>query len=163
MIDIVLIRCRNLTEQEGGDAGKLGGRDYPALGVLYIQTYLRKHGFSSRVMDRYDEKYIDLDTEQFVKEVHKNQPRYIGISAITCQSPDAENITRYSKSEFPNVPIILGGVHYSALLEEGLKIADYVVIGDGEHATMEILQGVHEPGSIQAKSIDPDEAPFPTK
>ena len=163
MIDVVLVRCRNLTEQEGGDAGKLGGRDYPALGVLYIQTYLRKHGFSSLVMDRYDDKYINLDMEQFVEEVHKVQPRFVGISAITCQSPDAESIARFSKSKFPDIPLILGGVHYGALPEEGLKIAEYVVVGDGEHATLEILQGLHQPGVIQGKSIDPDEVPFPTK
>jgi anaerobic magnesium-protoporphyrin IX monomethyl ester cyclase len=163
MIDIVLVRCRNLTEQEGGDAGKLGGRDYPALGVLYIQTYLRKHGFSSLIMDRYDDKYIHMGAEQFVEEVHKNQPCFIGISAITCQSPDAENIARFTKLKYSSIPLILGGVHYGALPEEGLKISDYVVIGDGEHATLEILQGIHQPGAIQGKSIDPDEVPFPTK
>ncbi|MBL08941.1 MAG: hypothetical protein CL402_00220 [Acidiferrobacteraceae bacterium] len=163
MVDIVLVRCRNLTDKVGGDAGKFGGRDYPAFGVLYIQTYLRKHGFKSIVMDRYDEKYINLDANQFIEQVHKVKPRFIGISAITCQSPDAENIARLSKTKNPSIPLIFGGVHYGALPEEGLKIADYVVIGDGEHATLEILQGIQSPGAIQGKSIDPDEVPFPTK
>jgi anaerobic magnesium-protoporphyrin IX monomethyl ester cyclase len=162
MVDIVLVRCRNLTEEEGGDAGKFGGQSYPCLGVLYIQTYLRKHGFHAIVLDRYDDKYIDLDTKTFVEEIHKLNPRFIGLSAITCQVQDTENISRVSRSKYPDIPIIVGGVHYGSLPEEGIKVADYVVIGDGEHATLDILQGTANLGIIQGKSIDPDDVPFPT-
>jgi radical SAM superfamily enzyme YgiQ (UPF0313 family) len=162
MVDIVLVRCRILTERQTGVGGKYWGQVNPPFGVLYIQSYLRKFGCNVVVMDRYDDQYIDLTTEQFIERAHRFKPRFIGFSAMTSQSPDADNLARHSKAAYPNVPVLLGGVHYSSMPSKGLGIADYVVLGDGEIATLEILRGEHEPGVIRGKLISVDDVPFPT-
>lgn len=159
--DIVLVRCRILTDRVDGVSGKFRGQTNPPFGVLYIQSYLRKHGFNAVIMDRYDEQYIDLSAEQFIDALHRLGPRFVGFSAMTSQSPDADALARYSKRAYPDVPIILGGVHYSSLPWGGEGVADYVVRGDGEIATLEILRGEHDKGLIDGKPVDVDEVPFP--
>ena len=161
-VDIVLVRCRILTDRVSGGTGKYGGQLNPPFSVLYIQSYLRKAGFNAVVMDRFDDRYIDLTTDQFIDQAHRLKPRFIGFSAMTSQSPDAEALARYSKLAYPDVPVILGGVHYSSLPATGAGYADYVVRGDGEIATLEILRGEHRPGVIQGKLVSVDDVPFPS-
>jgi radical SAM superfamily enzyme YgiQ (UPF0313 family) len=162
VVDIVLVRCRILTDPEAEGTSKYVGQVNPPFSVLYIQSYLRAYGMNAVIMDRFDDRYIDLSTAEFIDQVHRLSPRFIGLSAMTSQSPDAECLARYSKSAYPSVPLILGGVHYSSLPEKGVGIADYVVRGDGEIATLEILRGEHEPGVIQGKLVNVDDVPFPT-
>ena len=57
-VDIVLVRCRILTDRETGVTGKYGGQINPPFGVLYIQSYLKKAGF----------KVIQLDPAIFGKK-----------------------------------------------------------------------------------------------
>lgn len=161
-VDIVLVRCRILTDRLSGVTGKYGGQINPPFGALYIQSYLRKAGFNAVIMDRYDDRYIDLTADQFIEQAHRMKPRFIGFSAMTSQSPDAEALARYSKLAYPEVPVILGGVHYSSLPSTGAGYADYVVRGDGEIATLEILRGEQQPGIIQGKLVSVDDVPFPT-
>jgi radical SAM superfamily enzyme YgiQ (UPF0313 family) len=151
-VDIVLVRCRILTDRQTGVTGKFGGQINPPFGVLYIQSYLRKAGFNAVIMDRYDDRYIDLTTDQFIEQAHRLKPRFIGFSAMA----------RYSKLAYPEVPVILGGVHYSSLPATGAGYADYVVRGDGEIATLEILRGEQQCGVIQGKLVSVDDVPFPS-
>ncbi len=161
-VDIVLVRCRILTDRETEVTGKYGGQINPPFGILYIQSYLRKAGFNAVIIDRYDDQYIDLTTDQLIERAHRMKPCFIGFSAITSQSPDAEALARYSKLAYPDVPVILGGVHYSSLPATGAGYADYVVSGDGEIATLEILRGEHERGVIEGKLVSVDDVPFPS-
>ena len=160
--DIVLVRCRTLTDSTSG-GGKYDGQTNPPFGVLYIQSYLRKFGVNAVVMDRYDDRYIDLTTQEFVETIHNLKPRFVGFSALTSQSPDAAELAGYSRRIHADVPVIVGGVHFSSLPADSLKLSDYVVIGDGEIATLEILQGKHRPGVVNGQPISVDDVPFPTK
>ena len=87
MSDIVLVRCRILTERETGLTGKYGGQTTPPFGVLYIQSYLRRFGVDAVVMDRYDDRYIGLSSEEFIHRVHARKPRFVGFSAMTRDRP----------------------------------------------------------------------------
>ncbi len=61
------------------------------------------------------------------------------LSLLSCYESRGAEVTRYLRSKFPDVPVVWGGVHATALPEACLKHADYVMRGECEHATMEFV------------------------
>lgn len=70
-------------------------------------------------------------------------PDYVGITVYTLISPDAKNIIAKVRKKWPNAKIILGGRHFceATLYDSLIKLADYVVIGEGEYAIEKIVKG----------------------
>ena len=169
-VDFVLIRSRNhpdpefFTPEEFRNVAS-EARQFPPFGVLNIQSYLRKHGFTTKVLDRFRREYHGMSAEQFADVAASYRPRFVGLSALTSQANDAADIARALRSR-TDAKIVAGNVHYSALYKEGLEIADYVVIGDGERTCLELCRGeVAQPrGVLAGKSLDDlDEVPRPTR
>ena len=137
MNDVILIRARNhpaACVPENADAGKYGGKKYPPYGLLSVQSYMAKHGIESRTLDRYAQPFFDLSADEFAKAVVDYKPKYVGISSLSTQAKDAEEIAVVIKRLDPNILVVHGGVHFSSLPQDGLKTGDFVVIGDGEEA-----------------------------
>jgi radical SAM superfamily enzyme YgiQ (UPF0313 family) len=64
----------------------------------------------------------------------------VGISAMTPNYPAACEVAQIAKQSYPEIPLIIGGYHPSALPEEtlGESCFDVVVIGEGEEAIVEL-------------------------
>jgi radical SAM superfamily enzyme YgiQ (UPF0313 family) len=63
----------------------------------------------------------------------------------------AKNITSLLKEKF-QIPVIWGGVHVTIKPEECLQHADYICIGEGEHAIVMLLQHM----KVRGKDIPPE-------
>lgn len=71
----------------------------------------------------------------------------IGISLMSNHYPHAVKLTKYLKDNI-KVPVIWGGVHPTFCPEESLKHADYVCVGEGEIAAVEMAKRLKRKGDL---------------
>jgi len=111
----------------------------PPLGLTYIQSFIKKHGFKSKTIDMI---CLSNPWEKICEIIAKFKPKYIGISCTTPMIPKAEKISKIAKGVDKNIKIILGGSHPTAMVQEtiGYPWVDFVVFGEGEQTVLELLQ-----------------------
>lgn len=129
-------------------------------GIISIANYVQRYS-EHRVflLDRYKDywrgfRYIKKIIERFNIGI-------VGISALSSQKDDALYLTSMIKRNFSKTKVILGGIHFTAMPEEGLKYADAVVRGEGEKTFLRLvneyirfakIEGVHE--GVPLKDLD---------
>ena len=132
------------------------------LGLAYISSSLKKHGFKVEVLDAVGEApknrtgyfkgyLVGLGLKEIVEKINPNTLA-IGISVIfTHEWPVAVKLVSLIKEKFPNIPIILGGEHISALPEFSLNTssADYIVMGEGEETIIELMNAIKNKSSVE--------------
>jgi radical SAM superfamily enzyme YgiQ (UPF0313 family) len=119
------------------------------LGVAYIAALLKRNGHEVRIKD--------FDAERFSKSavfdlVDEFRPDLAGISFRTPSFASAKTICSILKERQASLPVVLGGPHATAFPRETLCSfeADMVVRGEGELATVEILEALNEKRSLGA-------------
>jgi len=120
-------------------------------GILYIKSYLRGKGIE---VDIFDRETNESDNDLLKKVVEFN-PDFIGISSMTAQFKDAEYLVKTIRSVISNkVKIIAGGVHFTALPQDGIDIdADLVVRSEGEKVLSEILETFPKSNVIKGETM----------
>ncbi len=128
-----------------------------------VTVYDGEHDPSMRIMPYADaakayEKYITGlkdDTHAIWKEIEdyiiSYKPDVVGIGALTPKYPSGAKIASISKRLFPDVPVIMGGFHPTGLGHRVIedKNVDFVVVGEGEKTTEELLQAISEKGGYE--------------
>jgi magnesium-protoporphyrin IX monomethyl ester (oxidative) cyclase len=133
--------------------------DRPPLGALYVAGNLRKEGISVMVSDLNHDDY-----HEFQRKLHSYQPTHIGMSFSTPYFNWATNFQSWLREHAPAAYLIAGGPHPSADPESCQGMFDYVVQGEGEVVTPEIVKGNRPKGIIRAEPIrDLDRLPFPAR
>jgi anaerobic magnesium-protoporphyrin IX monomethyl ester cyclase len=90
--------------------------------------------------------YLESTLNPAIAEFISNfNPDLIGISLMSIEYYPAKNLSRLLKEKF-DVPIIWGGVHAIIKPEECIRYADYVCIGEGEHAIVSLLEHLKNHG-----------------
>lgn len=147
----------------------------PPLGVAYLASYLERDGATVKIIDANAERLTFQDLKERFKD---EEPRFVGITATTPLMENALHIASLCKDLFPEVRVIMGGVHPTILPDEVLqhKHVDFVVRGEGEETIRELVKGkdqesvmgisyrkdgavVHNPDRPLIKSLD--EIPLP--
>lgn len=124
-----------------------GVQHYPLLSYMYLSSYVKKFGFKTRVLDMGIEKDPWLLLSQVLEALRPD------VVAMTCTTPlfyEVRLIGMIAKAVLgPDVQVVQGGIHVSALPEESLTetMADFVVIDEGEVTFKEICEG-HDPAGI---------------
>lgn len=116
---------------------KTGIGYYFPIGLGYIASVLLKKGNDVILLDPEVENLNYEGIKSFLK---KNSPDIIGISCATPNFMNASDIAKMIKKEF-NIPVVLGGVHASALPNQIIKNHpefDILTIGEGEFSFSEI-------------------------
>lgn len=109
----------------------IGKKEFSPLGVLYISAWLKAHGHEVRVIHGEPE------------EIPAGYSTY-GISATTPQYPAARRALDRIRELAPKARVVLGGPHANAprcaaeALTDGF---DQVVVGEGETAMLDIVEG----------------------
>jgi len=147
----------------------------PPLGILSIAAYLEERGYRVKVIDIHVE---GLSEAEFLQRLQADPPDVVGLSVLTPMAVPTWRIARLVKQHFPDCQVICGGVHAEIQTREMLRCGavDAVVRGDGEEATLEIVEGrpyseilglsyrlgsrlVHNPP--RPVEMDLDQYPFP--
>lgn len=128
----------------------------PPLGLLYVASYLEKHGVSVQVIDPLSQG----------KERYISDSRYTGITCMSNQFQKAKQIARNVKKENPETITVVGGVHPTVATEEATTdpYMDIVVVGEGEKAMLKIVEENIKRGIVYEEKIQNlDELPSPAR
>lgn len=125
----------------------VGKNCYFPLGLGYIAAVLRQEGHKVSLIDpeAYSMNYKELETR-----IEDGSYDLIGISCTTSSFESARKIARMIR-KVSEAPIVLGGVHASAVPEMILKRTpefDIIVIGEGEETMLELCN------SLKTKNAD---------
>jgi anaerobic magnesium-protoporphyrin IX monomethyl ester cyclase len=154
---IVLVHPRGFNWFPGKrDITDIANRMVPQ-GILSIAAYLLHKGHDVFVYDCLGPG-APVDMNQQVQAILEFQPQMVGFSTTTSSFPDAADMAQKIKDHDPNMVIVCGGVHVSALREKLLTSYpsfDYFVAGEGEVTMSELAAGVDPaviPGLIRRQN-----------
>ncbi len=68
---------------------------------------------------------------------------FVGISVATCTYHKARAITKHLQ-QHTGIPVVWGGIHVAAKLEECLQVADMVCLGEGEELVVQLADRIRE-------------------
>ena len=121
----------------------MGGSMVP-LNLCCLASYTRK------IFPEFNYKIIDAELHGLSHEITTSEaiafsPDLIGITTNTGVFDSVITLTLLLKEKLPDVPIILGGPHVSALPERSLQesSADFVAMGEGELTFEELVGQLH--------------------
>jgi radical SAM superfamily enzyme YgiQ (UPF0313 family) len=134
----------------------------PPLGLAYIIAALEKAGREVKLIDAvasapknftsYLEGYlVGLSLEEIVAKIHKDT-KVVGISAtFTHEWPAIARLIQLIKESKPEVTVVLGGEHITALPEFSLLVsgADVAVLGEGEETVVELFDVLENKGPLR--------------
>lgn len=129
----------------------------PPLGLLYLSSVLKKNHFEVRFIDGLGEKpnnyykcgsdsYRGVELEEILKRI-TDETKIVGISCMFSMNHLlVMNLVSLIKNTYPNIIIILGGAHITALpnfiLNTGL--VDIVCLGESENSFLKVCQSLRE-------------------
>jgi len=105
----------------------------PLLGSLYLGTILHNAGYIVKIIN---ENILGRKISPF--ELNAD---YLCISCLTLTSNRAKELIIKAREIFPDIKIIVGGIHPSLLPIEFADLVDYVVVGEAETIIIDIIEG----------------------
>ena len=118
----------------------------PPLGLGYLASVLRKEGFKVKIIDDAVEK---LGLNKLLNKV-KNA-LIVGITSTTPTFNAALKYAQKIKNRFPEIFVVLGGVHVTFMPYDALKheFVDAVCAGEGEHTLREVAERVERGKTLE--------------
>jgi len=120
---------------------------YFPLGIGYIASSLKAAYHDVRVIDLHYERLIGiLDSKRLNEIVLQSEYDALCIGGVFFSVETLVNISSISKKHRPGTPVIAGGSLCTILPEEIIAntAVDYLVIGEGEHTIIELLENINE-------------------
>jgi len=136
MLDVVFVHPVFEKKKNGVKTYRYG---LPSIGLCLLAAVLRDKSYKCQVIEC---EALGKSPEEAAAFICSKRPRYVGITATTFILFDAALLASLIKKELPNVKIILGGAHLSALPKDTLerfKDIDIGVIGEGEEVMPELI------------------------
>lgn len=116
----------------------------PPLGIASLAAVARSEGKSVAIVDALAE-HLSIDAT--INRICELQPRFVGITAATVAIKNAALIASGIKRTMPEVTVILGGPHVTAIPEKTLNLFrcfDIAVIGEGERTLSQLINTITE-------------------
>lgn len=144
---------------------------YFPMGLLYLASALKKNNIEVKIVDFYNTYYSKLLNGELPKlctpqeYVEKNFSQCIGdfvpnVIGVGCLFSGAfecgKVIAQKAKTLFPQVPVVMGGLHATLFSVEILRecgYVDYVVLGEGEEVFFKLIRYLNSDGQT-IDSID---------
>ncbi len=115
------------------------------VGLPNVVTYLEKKGYPSKHVYLTEgckeaNNAMNEELNSILSFIQQDKPDLIGFSLMTLNFFRTKRLTLEIKKRFPDIPIIWGGIHPSFNPDESIQFADYICVGEGEDATLELVQ-----------------------
>lgn len=113
------------------------------LGLGYIAAFLERNGAKAAILDNSIE---ELAPAEFKRRVLELRPFIVGISVSSSSHNTAMELARLIKEADSSILVATGGSHASALPLKILESpdVDFVVRGEGEETSLELLKALKE-------------------
>ena len=147
MSKIVLIHPPMSLTDLYGDLAEAGSELAPQ-GLCSLAAVAREHGYTSVIIDS---EAVGLNVEGTLQEALRHLPQYVGISTYTISVDVVAEIAARLKRENPDLLVIVGGAHVSAIPGDTMKKYpqfDIGVIGEGEVTLLELLRTLDSSGDL---------------
>ena len=112
----------------------------PTLGIAYLVSTLKQNGHSALLFDLWIDPISD---EELRNRISDFSPDLIGVPFFTRRYADTKLLLNKLRRWYPDVRLVVGGHHASALPREVLQeinAVDVVVIGEGEKTIISLLE-----------------------
>ncbi len=140
---VVLVNPPMRIEQVYGIFSPWGGAS-PPTGMCYIAAVLREQGFDVSILDA---EALGLDCGETVSRILAKDPQIVGLACKTLWVENAHRVARELKARAPDVMVVAGGNHVTALPERSLQAFpafDLVVVGEGEKTFLELATALND-------------------
>src|SRR3989337_839689 len=113
------------------------GRRLPPLGLAYVAAALEKGGFQVEILDNY---LLKKPIDEIKQTVRRLNPEIVGITCSSATYQRCVETAKAIKETLPSCRVVVGGWHPSYLPDSILQHPeiDYVVMGEGERAIVEL-------------------------
>jgi len=115
------------------------------LGMVYVAGSLQKAGYEVCIYDAMSKYHTFDDIKRRIKETN---PDVVGTAAYTSSLYDAISVLRIAKEVNPEIITLLGGIHptfcWEEILQKESNVVDYIIRGEGEITTTELLGQIFE-------------------
>ena len=121
----------------------------PDMGLLYVASYLKRHIHSIKTI------YIDLSIDSLSDLLfYAKSCNFFCFSTYTANyNLTLEIVSMLRKETGKEAVFVAGGHHASALPEEVLRDFDYVIIGEGEKALLQLIKDLEQGKTVVKKTI----------
>ena len=137
---------------------------FQPIGLAYVASILEKNNYPVEILDALalgfdkekivgNKKIIGLNYNEIRKKVVDYNPDVVGISCpFSFQSHEAHIVAKIVKKVNSNIIIFAGGAHATIQPEEilGDNNFDFVVRGEGEYTTVELLKAIEKHTSTKS-------------
>ena len=113
---------------------------YPARGVPLLLAIMKRAGYTDTVAinPQYNRKSPGhLDGADWQRLLASD---VVGISAITRTAPQSFELARKLKQANPEIKVVFGGPHPTALPHESLQYGDVIVMHEGDHTFPQVAE-----------------------
>jgi radical SAM superfamily enzyme YgiQ (UPF0313 family) len=109
----------------------------PPLGLAYVAAALEKAGFQVQILDNYQ---LKTPTDYVKLEIKRLDPEIVGITCSSVTYQRCVETAKAVKEVKPSCKVVVGGWHPSYMPDSMLQHPeiDYVVMGEGERAMVEL-------------------------
>lgn len=124
-------------------------KPYAPLGILYISAYLERKGFSNEVFDT-----TFSNMQKMRNYLLEFKPDVIAIYVNLMTKLNVLEIIKFTKANLNQTKIVLGGPEIRYNADDFLNFgADYLVIGEGEETSLELMIALNEKRYDDIKNI----------
>jgi len=124
------------------------------LGMVYVAGSLQKAGYEVRIYDAMSKFHTLDDIRRRIEEL---RPDAVGTSAYTSSLYEAIRVLRTAKDINPDIITFLGGIHptfrWEEILQKEGNTVDFVIRGEGEVTTTELLNHVFAGTSLNVSGL----------
>lgn len=118
------------------------------LGLKGLHLLMRERGFDSKLLYLPVYKsYRNTDRKHLKDFLRRENPKVIGISLTSEDYEVAENFTKLVREVLPESYVLWGGIEATTEPEKCAKVADFVCIGEGELALIDLLGVIRRGGA----------------
>ena len=145
---LVLVNPPITLEERYGSFASVGSLA-PPLGLCYLASSARKHGYTVQIIDA---PALKLDLARTLAGITRAGAEVIGITASTVSLNRALELAKAVRRAGIKEPLIIGGPHVSSLPRETLQECpefDLGVISEGEYTICDILSALKSGGSLR--------------
>lgn len=105
-------------------------------GIASISAVLKESGHHPEILHM----TVPMEDEGFIKEISARSPDIIGFVTMTREYPQVKRYAEICKNALPDVPVISGSYHPTALPRETINTEgiDIICVGEGEYPMLEL-------------------------
>ncbi len=116
-----------------------------ALGPAFLAAFLRRHGHEVAPL----RVTLDADLDDVAARVREAAPGLLGMSLTTRQWLRGRDVARALRERL-DIPLVAGGLHPTFSADDVLRHEgfDYVCVGEGEEAMLELVEALERDGRV---------------